>query len=345
MPMHVISHARRVTLLALVPLVLLGVMVHLSIPPVANTNSDIYYPYLEGQHILAGQNPYIRILAGNMRVNEKYPTYFPLFYWLSALAQRAGLTEFPQWLDGLRWLLLAFNVGAACILFEMLYRRRGLGLAVFGVLFWFLNRWNLQITQVANFDYIPIFCLLLSLWLLPRRRWSALLLLSVSLALKQIALLIVPLYLIWVWQSVARRRIRAMIESSLVIASVPILTTLPFLFWPGHSVWDNSLAFVRSVLFSITRDPALHVNAPSLDSLMGWSGAAGHIPMFLLVALVAVVFWRRKLTLHMAVLLTMVVFVNFNAVLFLQYFCWLAAFVPLAAADMDVGATFRPLPT
>ena len=42
-------------------------------------NEDVYYIYLEGKRIIDGENPYERILEGDMRINKKYPTYFPLF--------------------------------------------------------------------------------------------------------------------------------------------------------------------------------------------------------------------------------------------------------------------------
>lgn len=53
-------------------------------------DSDISYIWFEGYHLVReGKNPYQRIVDGNMRENNKYPTYLPLFY----LA--GGVTQYP----------------------------------------------------------------------------------------------------------------------------------------------------------------------------------------------------------------------------------------------------------
>jgi len=53
--------------------------------------------------------------------------------------------------------------------------------------------------MAAHPEPLPIFLLLLSVLLFPKRPRTALLLFGVSLALKQIAVFAAPLYLIWVW--------------------------------------------------------------------------------------------------------------------------------------------------
>ena len=49
-----------------------------------HTSDDIYYISLDGKRLLDGQNTYGRIKDGNMRENDKYPTYFPLTYYFTA---------------------------------------------------------------------------------------------------------------------------------------------------------------------------------------------------------------------------------------------------------------------
>ncbi|MGC9359398.1 MAG: hypothetical protein ACP5G7_03360 [Anaerolineae bacterium] len=57
---------------------------------------DIYYAYIEGQRLVAGENPYERILQGGMLTNDKYATYLPLFYLFFARLQMAGWRSYTM---------------------------------------------------------------------------------------------------------------------------------------------------------------------------------------------------------------------------------------------------------
>ena len=78
-----------------------------------------------------------------------------------------------------------------------------------------------------------------------RYRKTSLLLFSFSLAFKQIAILIAPLYLIWEYQQ--SRSIKNVTVAGLWIASVPVLSSIPFLYW-------NAEGFIKTLAFSVTRD-------------------------------------------------------------------------------------------
>lgn len=86
---------------------------------------DIYYIWLEGKRILTGENPYARILAGNMRENQKYATYFSLFYYFSALTQLRRFREYESWISLWRAIFLIFNLRIAnllsCSTFKLRY--------------------------------------------------------------------------------------------------------------------------------------------------------------------------------------------------------------------------------
>jgi uncharacterized membrane protein len=261
-----------------------------------------------------------------MRTNQKYPTYFPLFYLLSAVLVKLGLQEFPQWLTFWRIAFVLFNAGAGVILFYLLWPRRGLLLAAVGLLFWFFSRWNLRITTSANIDYPAVFFLLLTFWVLPRHRLWAFLALSLSLGFKQVDSILVPLFLIVVWQSEKAHRIEAIVTAGVALASTLVLTSAPFLI-------ANPEAFLKSMVFEAVRDPAAHIDAASLGALLGFSSAGSRLPVFILIVLIYALFWRRKIGLYTAGLLTLAAFINFNPVLFLQYFVWLTPFFPLAASE------------
>lgn len=359
-----VAVSRWLPLAAMLVIVLAAAALHLALPATSGPGSDIYYSYVEGGRIAGGQDPYARILAGNMRDNDKYATYLPLFYLLSALSRRLGLQEYGAWIAFWRIVFLLCNVGAACVLYWMLYRRRARWLALVAVLFWFFNRWNLQSSQAGTSDFAAIFCLLLSLALLERSprtgplqgRWPAYLLFGLSLALKQIAIFLAPLYLIYAWKAIAPvaapagvhdkpaawrgPQMRALGLAALASACLPLLTSLPFLL-------VDAPGFVRSIAFSVTRNAATatHIDAPSLDSLLGISGPLARLPMLCLLIVAYLAFWRRELGLYRAGLLVMAVFIDFNSVLFLQYFCWLVPFVPLAAVETRPGNMAHGHPT
>jgi hypothetical protein len=332
------SQANSWIALALLLLVIgVGLAVHLSLPQDNAEGSDIYYPYVEGKNILAGQNPYLRILTGDMQHNQKYATYFPMMYLLSALTQRLGLRTYGAWLGVWRAIILAFSVATGGLIYYMLWRKKGIVAGVFGALFWFLGRWSLHSTTLATYDAIPIFFLLLSLWLLPRRQATALLLFGVSLAFKHIAIWLVPLYLIWVWQTTATHRVRALLSAGVLIAVIPALISIPFLVWPGQSVFVNTKAFLYTLAFQLTRDPNSHflVSALSLDEYLGLTGVASRLPMFAMFGLVYALFWRRTIGWFAGSLMIMATFVDLNPVLFFQYLTWLTPFVPLVLLEVE----------
>jgi Gpi18-like mannosyltransferase len=208
-----------------------------------------------------------------MQENQKYATYFPAFYEFSALTQWAGLRDYESWIAFWRVIFLVFNLAVGSALFFLLYPRGHLLAAVFAVGFWFFNRWTLHVSQVANLDFIPIFLLIVSLGLFRKHRWAALCLFSLSLGIKQIGIFLAPLYLIWTWQAVEVEgdRLKQTLLAALVIASMPVLASLPFLAW-------NAEGLVKSVLCSVTRNPDDHFNVASLDGLMGWFGLPARLP-------------------------------------------------------------------
>jgi len=298
--------------------------------PVADERGrpDMYYIWLDGKSLAAGENPYARILTGNMRENQKYPTYLPLLYILVAGTYSLGVTEYGHWLSLWRPLVVASQVAIGVLLFVACRRAGHPVLGVFAALFWGLNRWTLYVVKVDHVDFLPILCLLGSMLLFGTRRRASLLLFGLSLALKQIAVLVTPLYLIWAWRRASdpSARLRETAGAAGWIALVPGLLSLPFVAW-------NAEAFVRSILFSATRDADSHVRALSLDSQLGLTGLAARLPMLLLIALVMVAAARGEIGRYLAVLLVFATFLDFNAVFFLQYVAWIAPFLVLAALD------------
>jgi hypothetical protein len=317
---------RKVVLLCLPLLLVACTLVSVDLWKSDTTKQDIYYDWIDGRRILSGENPYARVLTGNMRDNDKYTTYFPVFIILSWITQLAGLREFPQWIAFWRVVFLICNLGIASAVFYLLYQRQHYVMALFGALFWIFNRWTLQVVQIAHLDFIAILLLIASLGLFEKRRWSALFLLSLSLGVKHIAIFLVPLYLIWTWQKAERDRLKEVLLAAVVIASVPMVASLPFVAWSAEG-------FARSIIFSMTRIFDSSFALPSVDVFLGWAGLPARLPMLGLMMLVYWVVWRRKVGMYTSVLLVMATFIDFSTVLFRQYLVWVVPFIPLVVCD------------
>jgi hypothetical protein len=290
---------------------------------------DIYYSFVEGSRLIEGVNPYERVLSGDMRTNKKYATYFPLFYLLSSCTQLAGLQTYLEWLAFWRVVFLGCLLGISYLIFQICVSKDLPLVGIFGALFWLFNRWTLYVTLISHLDFLPLFLLLLSLSVLPRRFSLACVLFSLSLAVKQIAIFALPLYLIWSWRTQWRNRTRHLFKTFALIAAVPLLTSIPFLIW-------NAEGYLKSVLFSVTRYPVDYLDVPSvtLSVLLGSYGISSIMPMFFLLGLTYALALFRSVPLYASNLLVMTVFFCFNSVLFRQYTVWFLPFIPLTLVEI-----------
>jgi uncharacterized membrane protein len=304
-----------------------GISLHTAAWRVDSVGDDIYYSWLEGRRLLAGQNPYARVLQSDMLENDKYATYFPLFYLLSAFSQSLGLRQYDEWIAFWQPLFLLFHLATGVLLVLLFARRRQLLLSLAVLALWLAGNWVLRYDYLINFDAIPIFFLVVSLSLLRRRPVLALLAFSLSLALKQIAIFLVPLYLIWLWQEGDGRRPARLLRGAALIASVPLLTSLPFLLWEAEG-------FVRSVVFSATRASSLALTA---GRALSRGGLQARLPLLALSAVIYLLAWRRKVGRYTAAMLVMLGFISLNPVLFPQYLPWFLVLLLLALLELGDG--------
>ena len=98
----------------------------------------------------------------------------------------------------------------------------------------------------TDIDFVPIFFLIGSLILLPRNDRLAYLLFGLSLAIKQISIFILPIFLIWTWQSSDLDRIKSVLKAAVWIAIIPLITSLP----SSSGILRH---FINQFLFSATR--------------------------------------------------------------------------------------------
>jgi hypothetical protein len=302
------------------------------IPPKALLQEDTYYIWLEGKRIISGENPYARVLAGNMRVNDKYATYFPVAYLLSALLHKLGFSRFEDWIYMWRPLSFIFQMGIVALILQFFSRRGLITLGFAAALIILLGRWSIYIIKVQQLEFAAIFFLLFSLTLLSHRPKLSLLMFSLSLGIKQIAIFCLPLYLIYLWkQTDPDIRTRNTFLGLLIIASIPMATSIPFLIW-------NAEGFVKSVLFSATRYGDTHVDARSIDLIIAdrfywFVGLKAKSPMLFVMAIIYLGFLKEKAGVFISCTLIMMVFVYFNSVVYLQYFIWYICLIPFALVE------------
>ncbi|MBL7162416.1 MAG: hypothetical protein ISS57_07400 [Anaerolineales bacterium] len=291
-------------------------------------DQDIYLVYKEGYNLLQGKNPYARAAeTTELRWNNELPTYLPVIYYGSWLTHLAGLQEIDQWLNVWRGVFLFFNLCVAYLIFHIAHHRYHITtLGIFGALFWLFNRWNLHVTTIYHFNFIPIFFLLLSLSLHSKHKITSYILFGLSLSIKHNAIFLIPIYLIWAWQDDESQSIKNVVIAGLSIAGIPLIASLPFII-------TSPLGFTKSMLISLTRYPETHLGVLSLDALLGWVGFSAKIPLVIMVLLVYLLSWQRKLESFTAGLLIMLIFVNFHSVLFRHYLVWIIPLLPLAVCE------------
>ncbi|MBC8505876.1 MAG: hypothetical protein ISR58_03545 [Anaerolineales bacterium] len=290
---------------------------------------DIFAIFNEGKRLQQGINPYERSLDINANIewNQIFATYLPVSYTLAWFTQEIGLDDFTQWVELWQVLFLIANLGITYLLFYIPYHRYdNLIFAVVASIFWLFNRWTLHMTMIYHIDFIAIFFMLLSLITWPKRKIISLLAFGISLSVKHIAMFMIPLYVIWIWQSVENKSIKQFLQLNLVLGSIPLIVSAPFLVW-------NAKGFVKSIFVSATRISESHFGAPAIDTLLGLSGIPAKLPMLLMMALIFLAAWFKKIRHNTAAFLILLIFVDFNSVLFRQYMTWAFPIIPLVICE------------
>jgi hypothetical protein len=108
---------------------------------------------------------------------------------------------------------------------------------------------------------------------------------------------------------------------------VPLLVSVPFLFWDAEGV-------VRSVLISVTRNPETVIALETFDHLTrqifpDFSGTPTKLPMLLFMGVIYVAVFQRKIGLAASAFGIIIAFTILNSVLFFQYWAWFMAVLPL----------------
>lgn len=286
---------------------------------------DIYYIYLEGQRLTEGENPYARVHEGDMISNDKYATYFPLFYVMAAGMQTVGLHEYRPWLLTWRIMNLLVFVALCYFVVEYTFPKLGwLGALLMGLL-WQFNTFTLMVMKIAHIDFLALLFIVWSILELGKRDHLALMLFGVSLAFKQIGIFLIPLYAVHFWMQ-SNRNIKLTIKYIFWMALIPFVVSLPFLIWDGTG-------YIKSVLFSATRGLDNHFGTIALERVLHLSGIGAKLPMLFTMLAVVFMYFKKQIDFFMACFLIFAFFVGMNSVLFRQYLVWPIMFIPFIVAN------------
>ena len=285
---------------------------------------DISFYHHRGEQIIEGTNPYSCILdEGETCVG--YPAHFPGMYLFAAGAISIGVDGLEEW--GMFWrpIMFASWLAVGIVLLVQIYRWGQPALAIAALGFWLFNRWSLNVLRVSHTDFLGVLLVLSATLLIGRAPLIAALLFGASLAVKQVAIVLVPLFLIVLWRSGALGY-RKFALATFLLLLIPVATALPFLI-------DDPQATLHGWFTAATR-PAqtLYAGVPSFDHWLDVTHAGKSLPLIVLLGMVYVAAWRRKVDMIGGALMIMAVVVGFTHVLFHQYFVWFLAFIPLAVA-------------
>lgn len=288
-----------------------------------SVGDDIEYVWREGAGILEGGNPYEKA-AKIAHGSDKYATYFSLSYIVSAIIQQAGFDSFESWLTVVRPIILLSQLATACLVFVYLYKKEYLVLGLVGFFIILFHRFTLYPGRIFQVDFPSIMFLVLGMMLLPQKWKTGYLLIGISIAIKQMSIIAIPIFLIWEFKK--QKSIRASVIALLLILAIPCITLLPF-------VLDSPIGVRNSLAFSANRVAGGDFTSPDITTMLSLTGSLSRIGMYGLIALIFAAFWKKEVGMYGAILAIFTIFIGFNPVLFFHYLAWIVPFIPLALSE------------
>ena len=288
---------------------------------------DIYNVWEEGKRLAEGVNPYARIIGKSLRDNDDYPTYLPLSYFFVALLQRLGIKDFPDFIGVWQTINLACHLGIGLLTFHVYNRERKpiSGLIACSVLL--LGRWSAYIIEVQHLEFSAILAILAAGHQLNRRPTVSALLFGLSLCIKQVGIIVLPCFLMGLQAQRPPRAASRTIsrwQYTLLALALPLVISLPFLF-------DHATGFLLNIAFTATRDSSDHGLATGSRMIL-LSVDATRILMVGLMVMNWIAQAREHVNFWFASTLTLLIFLQFNPVIFAQYSIWLASFLLVSLA-------------
>jgi hypothetical protein len=335
---------RVVEMLAIAAIFLITIIVNATnyVSPANLQQSDIHYEWSQAVELSKGINPYAQVLSGNLLQNNKYATLFPLYYYF--LLGFAALTHCSfAGFAPLYWSALQIFEFVAFLFIYLPFRKyKAVGLV--GGAFFMLNRWTLLDVSMLKQDVISVALLLAALYFIDKKTRLAFFLYGLSLGIKHLGILILPIFLLPMLNS-KRSALDRLLDAGALLAPI-LLPAIPFLL-------QNPKALVTSIFFSATRAGQTSV---STVSNTGFENLLVHykllsqttpglnlillllprLPVVLFICAAIILFITKKITQPQYILFTVISFLALNPVYFDQYFVWLIPFVMVVPSSFMI---------
>ena len=279
---------------------------------------DIYHHWWEAGRIREGVNPYSRVLSSDRIHNDKYPGYFPLLYLIGAALLCLGIQDFDSFVVFVKALALFAELGVTALLFIASRRRDRELLGITASWLWFCNRWTLYSFRFATFDTVIIALIFLSACLLHSRRHAGWFLFGLSLSLKQLGILALPLFVM------RQKGAAGMIAAIAAVLWLPLALSLPF-------IADDAHGFFLSLGYDGIRMAVTH-GAPDFPfaASLGYYGGLSRTAVALSLLACYGVSHIFRINLFVSTALVYFSFLCFNPVVFNQYFAYCIPFALMA---------------
>ena len=298
-------------------------------------NEDIYYVWEEGKKIANYINPYARIIGNSLRENSKYPTYLPLSYYFTGILNLIGVSRFVDFISIWKPINLFFHLCIGAVTFSIYYQQRKPISGIVACSILLLGRWSAYITKVQHLEFAAILPILLAGQQLNRKPKLSALMFGLSLSIKHVGIILLPNFLIGLKTASTsendnsnRKRILAY---SVVALIIPLIISIPFLL-------DQPSGFLLNILFSTTRDFGDHGKATGTRMIL--AGVDGtRLIMIVLFTMNWAAQAKEKINFWFASTISLLIFLQFNAVIFAQYYIWLATFLLISCAFLTPTTT------
>jgi len=301
--------------------------------------SDFDYIRQESLKLSRGEHIYSRILTGSLTHEEasggKLPVLLPSVYYFIGFFTNYGKISLEKSYDNFQYLILVSDAISALFIYKYLRRKKGLIVAVLGLLFFLFNRWSTNAFFGGYFDPVALMFLIVSIYYFGKRNVLSAILLSCSILFKHFGIFVLPVYFIF-WLN--RNGLKTSIKNVLMVVVPVILISIPV------ALMDFK-GFFYSIMFNFTRKSDDNFFLPLMDKVSTIAYQEGVLKnrflvlsinrLYFLISYIPILLagFYSKFTFKQCIFLVFFWFFLFNSKAFPQYYVWFIGTGLLALGD------------